>query len=66
MLIIAQGEGNFETSHQESFTAVYTLPDGINEIWIANLELYFSETCTEDFYKVDHPKNAGMYQRVRC
>lgn len=57
-LTVLQGKAEIEAVHVISFTEDHGF-HAENPDWIIEHEIYASDTCEEDFYKFDHPKNDG-------
>lgn len=56
--ILKKGTKVWSRSHSASFLSSYCFRS-LDQPWIAEEELFMSETCTEDYWQIDNPKNKG-------
>ncbi|KAH7383351.1 hypothetical protein BKA66DRAFT_584980 [Pyrenochaeta sp. MPI-SDFR-AT-0127] len=56
--LIKTGKGELASVHNETFISRRLFEPEL-ERWVAREEVVVSESCTEDFFKIDHVKNKG-------
>lgn len=55
-----KNDRELQRTHEVTFKSSHTFTDE-DDVWIAREQIAFSQTCSESFFQMDHPKNKGMY-----
>ncbi|KAI8935379.1 hypothetical protein NX059_007962 [Plenodomus lindquistii] len=62
--IVKKGVGKPEAVHKYSWECLHIFSPANTTAWIAEHQLFASDSCTEDYYKRNHPKNYGKTHKI--